>query len=444
MSNQGNNSQPEVTSDHDHADDVATLYSWANLGGVKYRDFSEERQQRHLQGQVKATKRPKEPVAEVEAPETSVGSSSHAGEASDARSVAGNNAAEEDEMPQKAQDPTPVRRLAGDLEVRSGNHRWKAYEAAPGADPSEGPHVVPARQPEFDQPAAHAFPLETALGNTALQWPVLQGLFAPTRDEDEFVESGSSLSFPPLVFASVAGGTGKTNLVANLGSILASDGESTLLVETSPAGVLPYYFGGSEPRTGVVRTFTSDSEHAPVQVLTLGRGECSGNPASDRQAYNALVRFGKEPLRVILDVAGDPLEMLRQILALDPVIVVPVVPDTRSVLGLQMIEDVQNGNRKNGFGKSTRVCYLLNRFDSSLPLHRDIREMMKERFGNRLLPFVIRQSSLVDEALAHGVTVFDYAPESGVAQDLQTLAGWVRSTIRAHASAPRLPRWSER
>ena len=444
MGHLSNNNQ-KVTDENGHAEDVATLYSWANLDGAKYRDFSAERHQSHLQDQIRAAGRGlKKPGPDVEIPQASLGSFSHVEQAPDAPSTEGEDATAEGGVAAKAQEPIRVRHLDGDPEVRSGNRRWKAYDADVEAEGSEGPQVVPVRQAESHQPGAAAIPSEATVGNAALQWPVLQGLFATARDEGEMVEGGSSLSYPPLVFASVAGGAGKTNLTANLGCALARDGESSLLVETSPAGVLPYYFGGGEPRPGVVRTFASDSEHAPVRVLTLGRDECSGNSVSGRKVYNTLVRFGSEPLRMILDVAGDPVEVLRHVLALDPVIVVPVVPDTRSVLSLQMIEDVMDRKRKSGFGPTPRLYYLLNRFDSSIALHRNIREMMQERFGNRLLPFVVRHSSLVNEALAHGVAVFDYAPESGVAQDFQVLAEWVQTTVRGLASAARLPRWSER
>ncbi|MGB9032717.1 MAG: hypothetical protein WCC27_21515, partial [Acidobacteriaceae bacterium] len=34
---------------NEQADDVATLYSWANLHGTKYRDFSASRQQMRAQ-----------------------------------------------------------------------------------------------------------------------------------------------------------------------------------------------------------------------------------------------------------------------------------------------------------------------------------------------------------------------------------------------------------
>ncbi len=60
------------------------------------------------------------------------------------------------------------------------------------------------------------------------------------------------------------------------------------------------------------------------------------------------------------------------------------------------------------------------------------------------MPFVIRRTPSVSEALAEGMTVMDYAPETPIAEDYQTVATWLR-TISAPATAGfRNVRWSER
>ena len=61
---------------------------------------------------------------------------------------------------------------------------------------------------------------------------------------------------------------------------------------------------------------------------------------------------------------------------------------------------------------SFSLTIVLNQFDASLPLHLDVREVLRRQLGDRLLPFVIRRAPAVSEALAEGMTVVDYAPES--------------------------------
>ena len=50
----------------------------------------------------------------------------------------------------------------------------------------------------------------------------------------------------------------------------------------------------------------------------------------------------------------------------------------------------------------------------------------------------------VSEALAEGMTVMDYAPNSTVAEDYGSLAGWVKSLSAPASTGYRGVRWSER
>jgi cellulose biosynthesis protein BcsQ len=71
--------------------------------------------------------------------------------------------------------------------------------------------------------------------------------------------------------------------------------------------------------------------------------------------------------------------------------------------------------------------YLLNQFDGALPLHLDVREVLRRQLGDRLLHTVIRRSPAVSEALAEGMTVLDYAANAPVSQDYLEVASWLRS-----------------
>ena len=87
---------------------------------------------------------------------------------------------------------------------------------------------------------------------------------------------------------------------------------------------------------------------------------------------------------------------------------------------------------------------MLNQFDASLPLHLDVREVLRERLGDRLLPFPVRHAPVVSEALAEGMTVMDYASNSAVTEDYARLAGWVKSLSAPASGSFSGVRWSER
>jgi cellulose biosynthesis protein BcsQ len=70
--------------------------------------------------------------------------------------------------------------------------------------------------------------------------------------------------------------------------------------------------------------------------------------------------------------------------------------------------------------------------------------VLREQLGDRLLPFALRRATAMSEALAEGMTVMDYAPNSIVAEDFGTLAGWVKSLSAPASTTYRGVRWSER
>ena len=122
-------------------------------------------------------------------------------------------------------------------------------------------------------------------------------------------------------------------------------------------------------------------------------------------------------------------------------VIVPMAPDMSSVISLTVVEkffaDITDAS-----GKPVHPRYVLNGFDASQPLHLDVREVLRQQLGDRLLPFVIRRSPAVSEALAEGMTVMDYAPDTAVAHDVLNLASWLR-TQAAPAPGFRKARWSE-
>jgi cellulose biosynthesis protein BcsQ len=113
-----------------------------------------------------------------------------------------------------------------------------------------------------------------------------------------------------------------------------------------------------------------------------------------------------------------------------------MAPDMNSVLSLLALERLFRSITDSA-GHSLLPVYILNQFDATLPLHLDVREVLRRQLGDRLLRTVVRRSPAVSEALAQGMTVLDYAPDSPVAQDYREIASWLRSVSPpATAEAP--------
>ena len=300
-------------------------------------------------------------------------------------------------------------------------------------------------------------------GSTS-RWFALKSVFDPQPASVEQPPSVQLAQAPVVAVFSLAGGVGKTSLVAALGRALSARSERVLLVDTTAYGLLPFFFGASDQRPGQLRTFNPPgvSLEAPIQLITLDPdtplpqyAASAQDPAQPQNAVDRsqewlsteITRLSRVAHRVLIDLPSASGATTRRILRLNPTVLVPVVPDMNSVVSVGAIEGFFRHNGTTGglgAGKQIQPYYLLNQFDSSLPLHLDVREILREQIGDRLLPFTVRRSPAVSEALAEGMTVMDYAPSTPLAEDYAGLAGWVRSLSAPATQAYRGVRWSER
>ncbi|MHB1699137.1 MAG: cellulose biosynthesis protein BcsQ [Acidobacteriaceae bacterium] len=374
-------------------------------------------------------------------------------------------------------DPAAERALAS-----LGRSEYAADERA--KEPYRGADAfrIGGKQPEFAVPvgrpawlyesevavaaarvaATTAPPLQApgpALGDTlqqsrervASRWFALKGVFEGAEQQPEVQPiRQKEARIPVLALFSLAGGVGKTSMVATLGRALASLGEKTLLADTTSYGLLPFYFGARELRPGAMRTFSppSGSTDAPVNLINLDVEKQSaevaaqGAPPSPDWLVEEITRNARGNNRIVVDLATASGALTRRILRMSPVVLVPVSPDLNSVISLSAAEQFFQ-THADVDRRALKVFYVLNQFDASQPLHLDVREVLRQQLGDRLLPFVIRRSPAVSEALAEGMTVMDYAPNSPVAEDYMNLAAWVRSTSAPASLGFRGVRWSE-
>lgn len=292
-------------------------------------------------------------------------------------------------------------------------------------------------------------PLEDTLQHqrerVASRWFALRELFdRGPQDQVPEEQKPATAEVPVLAVFSLAGGVGKTSLVGTLGRALASLGEKVLLTDTTSHGLLPFYFGASELKPGVVRTFAppAGSADAAIHMLSFDLLEKAGDLGAQDWLAEELTRYSQGVQRVLVDLSSSTPWVLRRVARMNSIVLVPMAPDMSSVISLNTVErffaDVTDAN-----GKPVRPLYVLNKFDASQPLHLDVREVLRQQLGDRMLPFVIRRSPAVSEALAEGMTVMDYAPDDVVASDVLNLASWLR-TQAAPAVGFRKARWSEK
>lgn len=517
---------------NDTPEDVATLYSWANLHGAKYRDFSASR----AQTREKARQRVQEAIeterrrardevdgqkqAEAQAAaDAAILAEAQRKQDEAARQQAFKTEPETARSVRMAALPTsPVSNSIPASEAESPRPQTYAIPAPPvyyqpayaqpaqpsyNHPPSGQPlYAGPPVQPQYPQPsqAAASAPredqsrgredhylqvrnswapaetrepaarpawlsasdrvdasaqsivppapedtLQASRDRLTSRWFALNGLFTGGAPESESAPATATQRPPVLAVFSLAGGVGKTSLVATLGRTLSARGERVLLVDTAAFGLLPFFFGARDQRPGVLRTFTAPSANGdtPVQMITVDPESLEPEAGPNETLTQEIARHGRSAGRVIVDLATASGATTRRVLRLSPMILVPVVPDMSSVVSVGSIDSFFQHN-VSASGQSVRPYYVLNQFDPSLPLHLDVREVLREQLGDRLLPFALRRSPAVSEALAEGMTIVDYAPNSATAEDFGSLAAWVKSLAAPATHGYRGVRWSEK
>jgi cellulose synthase operon protein YhjQ len=406
-------------------EDIATLYSRANVQGSKYWDFSASRKE--VRGQFRHR------LVREEA--------ERAGAAQPAAAPP---------RPLREQGQSPRSQVPPfEPPARSGPTR--IGEAGPQAAMREMPDSRAAAPPSLAAPRRETPPLSREQAPN--RWFAMHSVFPPAEVavEPPAAPQMSPQQRPPMVAVfSLAGGVGKTCLVATLGRALSALGEHVLLADTAACGLLPFYFGSREFKLGVVRTFSSPASpthgaesDAPVSVLSLEAEHYPGDGGEHDALLGQLVRDGRGVSRVLVDIATASREVISRLLLLRPTVLVPILPDMSSLASLGALEAFLTAAAGRA-GGAVATLYLLNQFDASLPLHQDVRQVLQQQLGDRLLPFVLRRSPAVSEALAEGMTVIDYAPSSAAAEDYWNLAGWLRSFAAPAMVGYGGVRWSER
>jgi cellulose synthase operon protein YhjQ len=447
-------------------EDVASLYSWANLHGGKYRDFSASRAQMREKARQRL-----ELASEEERRRTRQQTETQRPTEARRNELAAQQAAQRAAQ-QTAQEPArqaaelfaqrTAQQAQASQQAAKQAHRQPAAPAPPPekAFPRQGvpwppggglentgrpAWLIPERTESSSQPPIAPSPEDTLQGSRnrlASRWFALRNIFDDNAPAPA-APAPTSACAPVLAVFSLAGGVGKTSMVAMLGRMLSARGERILLVDTAAYGLLPFFFGARDQRPGQLRTFAPPvaSGDAPIQMITLDSDTLGAESATETLAAE-IQKHALGSSRVLVDLSTASGATTRRIMHLAPQILVPLLPDMCSVVSVSSIDAFFENH--SGAAKPSLPHYVLNQFDASLPLHLDVREVLRERLGDRLLPFPVRHAPVVSEALAEGMTVMDYASNSAVTEDYARLAGWVKSLSAPASGSFSGVRWSER
>jgi MinD-like ATPase involved in chromosome partitioning or flagellar assembly len=243
----------------------------------------------------------------------------------------------------------------------------------------------------------------------------------------------TSLAERTLSVFAASGGAGATTVSASVARLFSRWQQRTVIIDGRQESVLPFYFG-SRSGSHLGRSFVAlqDASDAPVHILTRDIWDLehkSADTLSCEWLERGLSKSRGEFDCAVIDVWPNlPVSTFDQFCAPGLAVII-AVPDLNSILGVRKIAKYLEER-----GLVSSPLYVVNKFDERQPLHVEMLQWFERQFPQN--PVVtLRRTDEASEALAEGLTVIDYAPQSGIAEDYSKLTDVIRHVWEGRSSS---------
>lgn len=234
------------------------------------------------------------------------------------------------------------------------------------------------------------------------------------------------------------GGVGKTTTTLNLGAALHREGSSPLFIDLDPQGHLSSIHGQAPMEAGN-SLFAFFQEQKTLNELETAWEHMGQLIPAHQQLIKVDSIFGKGPavlnkLRVGLDTLENAFPQRHclidccpyiGVLALNAIFACDalVIPVSTDYLSLQAAEHITRTLQVLEPVMKRRVTryYLLTRFDRRRRMSDDVRQKLRERYGDEVLDTVISENVTVAESPSLNRDVFRHNPASTGAHDYRKL-----------------------
>ena len=242
------------------------------------------------------------------------------------------------------------------------------------------------------------------------------------------------------LFLNFKGGTGKSVISANYGYRLSQHGFRVLMIDLDPQGHLTKCLGynpenysktlfdvivNKDPIHSVI-TSLSTLDLIPANIglspieLTL-----TGLHAREFKLRRAIEDIEDDYDIIVLDAPPNiGLLNLNAILSVNDLLV-PVLADFLSYDGLKILFETLRDIEDDFDYRLQNIYIFINRYNESMNISIRSRDALRKNYADFMCDTMIRQNTTLSDATAQGLSIFDYAPNSRAATDINKLVNEV-------------------
>jgi len=244
------------------------------------------------------------------------------------------------------------------------------------------------------------------------------------------------------LFLNFKGGTGKSVISANYGYRLAQHGYKVLMIDLDAQGHLTKCLGANpesftktlydviinkDPIQSVIKSTKISTLDIVPANLGLSPIELSLTSLHAREfkLRRAIADIEDSYDIIVLDAPPNiGLLNLNAILSVDDLLV-PVLADFLSYDGLKILFETLRDIEDEFDYILENIFIFLNRYNESMNISLRSRDALKKNYGDYMCETLIRQNTTLSDATAQAQTIFEYAPNSRAARDINKLVNEV-------------------
>ncbi len=257
----------------------------------------------------------------------------------------------------------------------------------------------------------------------------------------------------PITVCNHKGGTGKTTTTLMVSAALGLSGRRVLAVDLDPQGFLSRLTGTGEPpaERSSHAIFDDGVDFDRTSIVPLPAFDLLPSSSRLSSAIRRLNRpvdvlwvreFSARHLAdydfVLYDTAAAVTVYSLNALVASRMVVIPVLPEYQPVVGAEQTWQTAATVRKRLNPDLQEAVFLLTMVDGRKKEHRAFGHYLRERYGDSVMPSVVRTSASLAATRQDGLTAFDYDPRGRGAVDyanvVDGLLRRVERSIPAEAS----------